>query len=143
MPKAIQFLYDGHPLAGGAIFMTDGDHIGAFWTDPELAEEDERLNIAGNRENFALAYDLPAEKFEVRVLEYNGSESYCSEHGLTFVPLPNEQTADAIPVSPRYLAQLEEQQQQIAAQQAEARNAALAQLFTPDEIASLKQVIAQ
>lgn len=159
MPRAIQFMYQGRPLAGGAIFASDGPYIGSgHWasnvteamvvaaamdadvakaiadSDPDdqrsaaralhlaaqhddavaafddaraeahrLNKLDEEANIAANRENFAEAYGVPAEEFEVLELPYNGSEPYCKEHGLDFIALPNEQTPDALPVHPAYL----------------------------------------
>lgn len=95
MPKAIRYRANGQFLQH-TLFWTPGDFIGAGSLDPELAALEEAQTLESHKQDFAIAFGIPAESIEVVAVPYDGNPDtlpYAEDGKGGVVRIPEEHRA--------------------------------------------------
>lgn len=71
MPKAIRYASGGKFL-DNSLFWTAGDFIGGSSPDPNIAALEEQMTIESHKQDFAIAFGIPAESITVVDVPYFG-----------------------------------------------------------------------
>lgn len=108
MPKAIRYKQNGQYLQN-TLFWTAYDYISAYHGQPEvfdaeLAAEEEALSIESHKQDFAVAFGIPAEEIECEVIAWDGRDEtlpFASDNSAPVQRIPEEQREGYVKPEPQ------------------------------------------
>ena len=114
MPKAIRYKHNGQYLQN-TLFWTQFDYIAAFHAQPgvfnaTLAAEEEAMSIESHKQDFAVAFGIPADEIECEVVSWDGDESalpFASDASAPLTRLPQPAPPPPEPTPEERIQQLE------------------------------------